>query len=477
MMFFRKSFRRSRSSKTEKYRPVKTTWSATGAKENGHSSTDQTDHLSTNSPNKNTVNNNKDSPHQLNHHHNDSFRDSTCHNPIPLTSPQNQDRGTGNGNGQNHSCQNPIASPHHLNHHHNTSYRNSSCSHSPIHVQRSQDEFTVNSAPCTMNRTGDGNFQSSSSSQSNQQNCNCKIDQISTQRQGSHSHSCTISKNGTDNQNQSLQNCYCDISSRNGTLNNHRHKLQDKDCIHRTNDTHCHSLKQRQRDCRCPGGTSKYGATDNQSQAVHNKSCILSKSKNRTDDHSQTLQKNCSCIVGKHGTADNHSQGIHSNNGYISSKSYHWQQNGQDGDNSHSLVCRDISTTITTTATKSKMVKTIKAAMATATVDTEDEDEEEDEDIENLFHQCFSNKQWQNAVLYTVVKTSLTNPELKTSIRREGDRNYQGRLHRRLSSGISNFYQLLEVHRMESRKGEDPDLMSLSHVLRYDKIIKIIKRL
>ena len=95
------------------------------------------------------------------------------------------------------------------------------------------------------------------------------------------------------------------------------------------------------------------------------------------------------------------------------------------------------------------------------------EDEEAtEEDIERIFHQCFSERQWQNAVLYTVVKTSLANPELKTSIKREGDRSYQGRLHRRLSSGISNFYQLLEVHKAENRKGGDPDLMSLSNVLR-----------
>ena len=190
--------------------------------------------------------------------------------------------------------------------------------------------------------------------------------------------------------------------------------------------------------------SEKYRPVSNQNVRPNTTNYNNKSSFNQHHNHNQNQDNSSSSsssnLLARTTTKDNYK--IESQPNQFQDNHYHWQNSSNPSESKD--------TTTTTTGTSAK-----------ETVD-------EDGEIELLFHKCFSNKQWQNAVLYTVVKTSLTNPELKTSIKREGDRNYQGRLHRRLSSGISNFYQLLEVHRAESRKGVDPDLMSLSHVLRYN---------
>ena len=494
-MFFRKSFRKSRSSKTEKYRSVNTKCSASAStpNQNNYSSTSNTSHRpsdtshhSDTSTSTTTDNNNKDtsaSPH-LYHHHNtrDSRnRDSNCYCPIPRQNRTDENRhnlsphfnyhhNTSYRDSSNHSptqCRNshsPIPIPPQnqdridgknptLNHHDNNSYRNS-CGHSPI--SQNQDEFTVNAGdhPCTSNNG------TASTSDNHQEICRFSInrnltdeDDLSQSLNGHHS--CTIDKSvTTDNHSQNQQNCRCiniDDNKRT-TGNSHTHQSSQQICTCILNENATENHKQRPRICCCKT-TGKRVISGTDAQTIHSCSCMISKH-GTIDSHIQSSQLTCKSTTGEHESVVDSSRDNHSSKSYISSKNYHWRigQNGSEDSNSLK-VKKD-----TPTSTKTKMLKSTTFEMS--------EEEEEDEDIEKLFHQCFSNKQWQNAVLYTVVKTSLTNPELKTSIRREGDRNYQGRLHRRLSSGISNFYQLLEVHKMESRKGQDPDLMSLSHVLR-----------
>ena len=94
------------------------------------------------------------------------------------------------------------------------------------------------------------------------------------------------------------------------------------------------------------------------------------------------------------------------------------------------------------------------------------------EELEILFKQHFTNHYWQNAVLHTVVKTSLDdNPHLKVVVKTEEENAtcQSRRLDRRLSSisGIGNFNQLLEVHDKTNRGKDPPDLMTMSTILRY----------
>jgi len=101
------------------------------------------------------------------------------------------------------------------------------------------------------------------------------------------------------------------------------------------------------------------------------------------------------------------------------------------------------------------------------------------EELEIQLKQQFTNQYWQNAVLHTVVKTSLNDPRLYKSIVKTVEENAtrRSRLERRLSSsGIESFKQLLEVHDKTNRGKDPPDLITLSAILRYVLDSRIIVR-